>query len=124
MTSLQQGELWELSRRLINFNTVSALSNLEAAEYLASYLEESGLRVKVARDEIEGVTKASVIAWAGPAVEGGLIISGHIDVVPFDEVGDVVRVRAARMDGVGIHAGRDGLQVREVLHLFDPDDVG
>ncbi|EFH83310.1 acetylornithine deacetylase [Ktedonobacter racemifer] len=84
MTSLQQGELWELSRRLIGFNTVSALSNLEAAEYLASYLEESGLTVKVARDEIEGVTKASVIAWAGPAVEGGLIISGHIDVVPFE----------------------------------------
>lgn len=84
MTALQQGELWELSRRLIGFDTVSARSNIQAAHYLANYLEESGFNVKLVRDDVGGVAKASVIAWTGPDVEKGLIISGHIDVVPFE----------------------------------------
>ncbi|GHO49515.1 M20/M25/M40 family metallo-hydrolase [Ktedonospora formicarum] len=84
MAAQQRAELWELSRRLIGFNTVSALSNVEAANYLANYLEESGFQVKVVRDDVKGVTKASVVAWAGPRVERGLIISGHIDIVPFE----------------------------------------
>ncbi|MBV9230676.1 MAG: hypothetical protein JOZ18_15305, partial [Chloroflexi bacterium] len=40
--SIQQSELWEISRRLVGFNTVSALSNVIAAEYLADHLERSG----------------------------------------------------------------------------------
>lgn len=80
---LQQSELWEITRRLIGFNTVSAASNVEACEYLATLLDESGFTVHLYREEIDGVAKASVIASIGPAVPDGLIISGHTDVVPY-----------------------------------------
>ena len=83
-TDIQQSELWEVSRQLIAMDTVSDNSNLEAAEYLAAYLRDSGLTVQVPVDEIEGVKKASVLAWIGPKEPGGLIISGHIDTVPFN----------------------------------------
>lgn len=82
--SIQQSELWEISRRLIGFNTVSAYSNVEAAEYLANLLEDSGFVVRILKETIQDVEKAMVLAWVGPEVPGGLIISGHIDVVPFD----------------------------------------
>src|SRR5260370_21090818 len=32
---------------------------------------------------MQGGEKATVLAWAGPPVPGGLIISGHTDIVPF-----------------------------------------
>jgi acetylornithine deacetylase len=82
--NIQESELWEISRQLIGFNTVSAGSNVMAAEYLANYLEESGFAVRLLTEEVAGVQKANVIAWAGPEVSDGLIVSGHIDVVPFD----------------------------------------
>jgi acetylornithine deacetylase len=82
--NMQDSELWEISRQLIGFNTVSASSNVMAAEYLANYLEESGFAVRLLTEEVAGVQKANVIAWAGPEVSDGLIVSGHIDVVPFD----------------------------------------
>ncbi len=84
MTSLQQSELWEVTRRLIGFNTVSAISNLEMAQYLADYLDVCGFSVKVLIDDVKGVQKASVVAWAGPETTDGLIVSGHTDIVPFD----------------------------------------
>jgi acetylornithine deacetylase len=83
-TDIQESELWEISRQLISFNTVSAFSNVVAAEYLANYLEDSGFAVRLLTEEDHGVQKANVIAWAGPEVPDGLIISGHTDVVPFD----------------------------------------
>jgi acetylornithine deacetylase len=81
---VQQSELWEVARQLVSFNTVSALSNVQAAEYLASMLEDQGFTVRVLKETVNAVEKANVVAWAGPEVPGGLILSGHIDVVPFD----------------------------------------
>ena len=83
-STIEQSELWEISRRLVAFNTVSSESNLAAAEYLANYLEQSGFTVRLLSEDVAGVQKANVLAWAGPEEPGGLIISGHIDVVPFD----------------------------------------
>lgn len=82
--SIEQSELWEISRRLVGFDTVSAHSNLSAAEYLANYLEESGFTIRLYKETNEDTQKAMIVAWVGPAVQDGLIISGHIDVVPFD----------------------------------------
>jgi acetylornithine deacetylase len=82
--SVEQSELWEISRQLVSFNTVSAYSNVDAAKYLANLLEDSGFVVRLLKETIQDVEKAMVLAWAGPKVPGGLIISGHIDVVPFD----------------------------------------
>ncbi len=81
---LQQSELWEISQRLVAFNTVSALSNVEAVAYLANIFEDIGFTVKVLTESVQGVQKSTLLAWAGPAVPGGLILSGHTDIVPFE----------------------------------------
>lgn len=81
---IEKTELWSLASKLVSFDTVSAHSNSEAIEYLADYAREAGLQVHVLTDDIDGIKKSSLLAWAGPATEDGLIISGHTDVVPFD----------------------------------------
>jgi acetylornithine deacetylase len=83
-SELHQSELWEITRRLIGFDTVSVKSNIAATEYLANLLNESGFSVQLYKETIDGVEKGTVIAWAGPAAPDGLIISGHTDVVPFE----------------------------------------
>ncbi len=80
---LERSALWELSRQLISFNTVSTLSNEEAAAFLGNYLEDLGFSVHILRETVDGVVKDQVLAWIGPEVAGGLILSGHIDIVPF-----------------------------------------
>jgi acetylornithine deacetylase len=80
--------LHEVARRLIAFDTVSAKSNAAAAAYLADELARHGFRVACREYEDDGVTKVNVVATAGPPVAGGLVVSGHIDVVPFaDQAG-------------------------------------
>ena len=81
---VQQSELWEISRQLVSFNTVSTLSNVQAAEYLASLLEDQGYTVRMLKETVHDVEKANLVAWAGPEVPGGLILSGHMDIVPFE----------------------------------------
>jgi len=75
--------LHDVARRLIAFDTVSAGSNAGAAAVLADELARHGFRVACQEYESEGVTKVNVVATAGPPVAGGLIVSGHVDVVPF-----------------------------------------
>ncbi len=65
---------------LIAFPTVSTDSNLEMVGYLAERLEAAGARVEIWRDE--SGAKANLWATLGPEVEGGIVLSGHTDVVP------------------------------------------
>jgi acetylornithine deacetylase len=76
--------LYDTARRLIAFDTVSANSNLEAAQFLADRLESAGFRVGWHKISAAKVEHANLIAWAGPPVADGLMISGHIDTVPFN----------------------------------------
>jgi acetylornithine deacetylase len=76
--------LYDTIRRLVAFDTVSANSNLEAAQFLADRLDSAGFKTIFQKVEISGVPHANLIAWAGPPVRDGLIISGHIDTVPFE----------------------------------------
>jgi len=75
--------LQEVASRLVSCDTVSTKSNTEATEYLGDHLESHGFRVAYHRSDIAGVVKVNLIACAGPSEPDGLIISGHIDVVPF-----------------------------------------
>lgn len=98
--SLEQSELWEISRKLVSFNTVSARSNVQAAEYIADYLEKCKFTVRVLKETVEGVEKATVLAWVGPAADGGLIVSGHTDIVPFEgQPGWTMEPLVMRTDG-------------------------
>ncbi|MCZ6554382.1 MAG: acetylornithine deacetylase [SAR324 cluster bacterium] len=75
-------ELIELERRLIGFDTVSRNSNLEMAEFLEGYLGGLGLRVELYPSE-DG-QKANLLATLGPSDVGGLMLAGHMDVVPVE----------------------------------------
>ncbi|MBV7434880.1 acetylornithine deacetylase [Cardiobacteriaceae bacterium TAE3-ERU3] len=65
--------------RLIGFDTVSSNSNLNLLAWIEDYLRDYGVESKRI-DEVEG--KASLIARIGPDGPGGLVFSGHTDVVP------------------------------------------
>ncbi|MFO8126360.1 acetylornithine deacetylase [Yoonia sp.] len=65
---------------LIAFPTVSSDSNLEMIAYLATQLEAAGAKVDVFLDETG--LKANLFGTLGPEVDGGILLSGHCDVVP------------------------------------------
>lgn len=73
----------DLLRELVAFETVSTSSNVACAEWLADRLDGCGCDVELFRDHAYGDDKASLVAWLGPARDGGLILSGHMDVVPW-----------------------------------------
>jgi acetylornithine deacetylase len=74
-----------LLARLVGFNTVSRLSNLELIDFLSDYLERP--EVKILRNPSADGTKANLVVLAGPddSDRGGLALSGHMDVVPAEE---------------------------------------
>ena len=76
--------LHELTRRLVACNTVSSNTNAPAMDYLGEQLEEHGFRVLLQRTEVAGAQKVNLLACAGPPEPDGLIISGHVDTVPFE----------------------------------------
>ena len=67
---------------LVAFPSVSRDSNLPLIDWVEDYLESHG--VTAHRVWNEDRTKASLFAHIGPEVEGGVILSGHTDVVPVD----------------------------------------
>lgn len=67
---------------LVAFPTVSADSNLELIAFAAERLSACGAAISVMRDE-EG-HKANLFATIGPEADGGIVLSGHSDVVPAD----------------------------------------
>jgi acetylornithine deacetylase len=75
--------LHELADRLISFDTVSTKTNVEAMAYLGSHLESHGFTTAFHRADVAGVAKVDLVAHAGPPEPDGLIISGHVDIVPF-----------------------------------------
>jgi acetylornithine deacetylase len=78
----------ELLACLVGFDSTSRNSNLPIADFLCDYLDRPGVRI--ARNLSPDGGKTNVIAWLGPEPEGdrrGLVLSGHMDVVPADEEG-------------------------------------
>ncbi|PWE31185.1 acetylornithine deacetylase [Maritimibacter sp. 55A14] len=74
------GETVSILHDLIAFPTVSAWSNLEMIAYLAERLERAGARVTLYQDDTG--QKANLFASLGPEEQGGIVLSGHSDVVP------------------------------------------
>jgi acetylornithine deacetylase len=72
----------EILERLIAFDTTSRGSNLALIEWVESYLDRHGVPYRRVPNA-EG-TKSNLIATVGPAIEGGVVLSGHTDVVPVD----------------------------------------
>ncbi|MDC0989380.1 acetylornithine deacetylase [Rhodospirillales bacterium] len=70
----------ELLKILVSFNTISALSNIEMIDFIKDYVNGYGIDTDIEFNP-DG-SKADLIATFGPKIEGGIIISGHTDVVP------------------------------------------
>jgi acetylornithine deacetylase len=71
----------EILRRLVAFDTVSANSNLALIDWVVDYLEGHGIAVELTFNDAHD--KANLFATIGPAdAGGGVILSGHTDVVP------------------------------------------
>src|SRR5262245_57166080 len=69
-------------RRLIAYPTVSRDSNLELIQFAGDYLGNVGAQVRLTYDDER--RKANLFATLGPVEQGGIILSGHTDVVPVD----------------------------------------
>ena len=72
----------EILAELIGFPTISSDSNLALIEWCAARLEGLGARCEITRDATGA--KANLFATIGPDVDGGVVLSGHTDVVPVE----------------------------------------
>jgi acetylornithine deacetylase len=68
--------------RLVGFDTTSRDSNMPLIDWVAAYLEEHGVASIKVMDADGG--KANLVATIGEQVDGGIVLSGHTDVVPVD----------------------------------------
>lgn len=72
----------DILARLIAFDTTSRNSNLALIEWVEAYLGARGVASRRVANA-EG-TKANLYAVVGPNTGGGVVLSGHTDVVPVD----------------------------------------
>ncbi|AJY44990.1 acetylornithine deacetylase [Martelella endophytica] len=70
----------EILARLVSFPTVSRQSNLALLDYVEGLLAPAGVRLE--RFVSEDGTRANLLARLGPEGPGGIMLSGHCDVVP------------------------------------------
>ena len=69
-----------LLEALVSFDTDSAKSNLPLLGFVENWLKACGVPYVIAPNI--GGDKAALIATIGPMTDGGLVLSGHTDVVP------------------------------------------
>ena len=72
----------ELLAKLISFDTTTRNTNLPLIEWVEHYLD--GFAVPHLRVDYEQGRKTNLYATIGPDVPGGIVLSGHTDVVPVD----------------------------------------
>jgi len=70
----------EMLRRLVAFDTTSTKSNLAIIDFIRDYLAGHGVACRLTPSG-DG-TKANLFATIGPEIAGGIVLSGHTDVVP------------------------------------------
>ena len=70
----------EMIRKLVGFPTVSRESNLDLIDFVREYLKPYDAAVRLTFDDDK--RKANLFATLGPRRDGGVVLSGHTDVVP------------------------------------------
>lgn len=94
----------EILDRLIAFPTVSSAPNRDLVDFVGAFLTKRGIEASLVPNS-EG-TKANLFATLGPKDRGGVMLSGHTDVVPVEGQawsGDPFRLRdlGGRLTGRG-----------------------
>ena len=72
----------EMLARLVAFPSVSTSSNLDIIHFCRDWLQSHGVQSNLIFNA-EG-SKANLYATIGPMIEGGIVLSGHTDVVPVE----------------------------------------
>jgi acetylornithine deacetylase len=72
----------EILERLVAFDTTSRNSNLDLIAWVEAFLAARGIE-SVRAPSPDGA-KSNLFAIIGPPLEGGVVLSGHTDVVPVD----------------------------------------
>ena len=72
----------EILDRLIAFDTVSRNPNMDLMDYIKGLLAEVGVTATLIPNDAG--TKANLLATIGPGDHGGVMLSGHTDVVPVE----------------------------------------
>ena len=70
----------EILKKLVSFDILSKQNNLSIVNWISNYIEQYGIETVYIYNEEK--TQASLYCRIGPAVDGGIILSGHTDVVP------------------------------------------
>jgi acetylornithine deacetylase len=73
----------EILAKLIAFDSVSSRSNLSVIDWIAAYLSGQGIQAEIVKAP-DGQPKANLWASIGPDRDGGIVLSGHTDVVPVE----------------------------------------
>ena len=82
MPTEAEAESLPLLERLVGFPTVSRDSNLPLIDFVRNFLSERGIDSKLVTDATGW--KANLFATIGAGDNGGIMLSGHTDVVPVD----------------------------------------
>jgi len=72
----------DILSKLVAFKSVSGNPTHDIVAYITEYLDKHGVESTVSFDDAR--ERANVFATIGPEIDGGLILSGHTDVVPVD----------------------------------------
>ena len=72
----------ELLAKLVSFPVLGGESNLSILNWIKDYLKTYGIQSYLVPNNEN--SKASLHCRIGPPVDGGVILSGHMDVVPVD----------------------------------------
>ncbi|MGD8416713.1 MAG: M20/M25/M40 family metallo-hydrolase, partial [Pseudomonadales bacterium] len=73
----------EMIETLVAIPTVSRDSNLACIDFVRDYLDSYGVASHLVQSP--DAPKANLFATVGPMVPGGVVLSGHTDVVPVDD---------------------------------------
>ncbi len=65
--------------KLVSFETISETSNNDIADFIIKFLKNFNVKARKVKGE-KG--RFNVYSKIGPDVDGGIILSGHTDVVP------------------------------------------
>ena len=88
----------DIFEQVMLFDTVSARPNIDLMHYVQSLLAEAGIASQLIPDAAGG--KANLFATTGPEGVGGVMLSGHTDVVPVEgQVWTVPPFALTEMDG-------------------------
>lgn len=72
----------EILTKLVSYDVLSTQNNLELVNWINNYINSFGVKVTYIYNNDK--TQASLHCRIGPEVDGGVILSGHTDVVPVE----------------------------------------